>query len=172
MTKWMAVEVRFEGQTSVDKGTIVAGCLYCGADVDYLRICPDGIEVPIRCPCGGELAFRRDGNERGSVRRPYGCAEWSAIESTNLAAAGRIGSKWVVVAFRGGGVYAYAAEGRARELYADLRASKSAGRFLHRVLKKLETRRLCARWGCFGSPNRERNQVLCDDCLADRPHRR
>lgn len=159
-----AVVLELEGELPALAGRVRGGCLECGADVPYERTAPEGVPVPIRCPaCGFELELRRLPGGRAAVRRPYGCRRFCAVESTNLAAVGWR-DEFLVVRFRGGGVYRYAG---AAGIFYELIRAESKGRFFHRRIRgEFAAERLCARYGCFRPAKVATSQVLCPDCLA------
>lgn len=141
-------------------------CVDCGTAVYYTRNAPLGSEVPVACPfCRTENAFRRIDGERAALRRSYGCGDFRLVDSSNLDAVGRYRRGTILVRFKRGSIYAYAVDD-AREVLDGLLAAESAGRYFSRVLRPLPARLLCATYGCLGSAERERNQVLCARHLA------
>lgn len=147
-------------------------CLHCDRLIDYERVAPVNVEVPVTCPeCGEENALRRledpgesTGSSRAALRRPYGCVDWRAVESSNLSAAG-LRPPFVLVKFKKGGVYRYEFGRNAKKIFDDLISAESKGKFFHRTIRPVPATLLCAIYGCFDPADRESNQVLCETHL-------
>ena len=149
-----------------DSWWVPGGCQVCGGILTRSRGVPRGVEHPVTCEaCGAEhgvTIVRNPDLWMCRVRRPYGCADWEELASSNLRAAGTAGTD-LVVAFRKGGIYRYPG---AADLFPELLAAESAGKFFHARIRPRETVRLCAIYGCANPAHREQNQVLCLDHLA------
>lgn len=159
--KLIAREVLKDGE----EVTIVGGCVSCEADLVSTKLPVLRVEMPWICPsCGKEMAVTILNRETAGVRLPYGCSAWFDVRSSNLSAIGRAGSD-LLVRFKKGGVYKYAAAGKFLKV---LISADSAGKAFNTRVKPLGGTLLCAKYGCVESPDREANQVICDAHLSHR----
>ncbi len=157
------------GDQTVLAGTVLSGCLGCGADVAYDRAAPEGTSIPIVCDaCGEETEMKRVTATKAAVRRPYGCGRWARVpRSSNVSALGVLRGD-LLVRFHSGGVYRYAG---AAGVFDDLRRADSVGKAFHRgVRNRFPAERLCAGYGCARPAKVSSNQTMCSECLhPDRP---
>jgi hypothetical protein len=162
-TKRLRSTVTFDTADPGRPWTAAAACPSCGSDLggEYHRA---GIEFATRCRgCGREFAVTLRADGSAAVRRPYGADGWEDVVSSNLAAAGRVGTD-LLVRFAKGGVYRYAAAGH---LLPDLLAAPSKGAFFATRVRGLPAVLLCCVYGCVHPADREQRQVLCRDHLDE-----
>jgi hypothetical protein len=118
-------------------------CVECNRGINYSINIRDwaGSSRAMLCTCGAELWVKISADGASAlVSLPRGCDEWRKVSSSNLAAVGRKGED-LIIRFLKGTSYIYPGAG---ELFDDLLAAESAGKFFHARIRSRPSKRLPA----------------------------
>ena len=142
----MYKEYEYIGNAYTNEWSNLFGCT-CGATLKgKINSQTFGVEFPVQCIiCAKEMAVTLGNNLFASVRLPYGCSEWSSLESSNLNAAGIVKDD-LIIRFNNGAIYIYPC---VSHLFQPLLKSDSKGKFFCAKIRQLIYSRLCNVYGCM-----------------------